>query len=178
MSGRRFRREYRVAALVDPVGDLQIVETPGAGDELPEPDRPCAAVSPGAEAALDQRDVDEILGQARVAEDRPHHRLVAAGPLQVDLEVLSAVRLEVVEPALDGVIDRDRYVEARRLGLDLFEVATAEHLTDLRFDLAQGHRVRGPVHPRRRQLEAVRETGLDRGRRRLFQLQRCRFRNG
>ncbi len=160
MSGRGLGREYRIATLIHPIGDSQIVQTCRAGDELPETDRPGPTVGPRAETALDQRYVDEILGQPRVTENRPHHPLVTPGALQVDLEIFAAIGLKEVKPALDGVVDRDRYVKARRLGLDLRELTPTEHLPDFGLDLIQPGRVHGLDRHGGWPIEAVWEAGF------------------
>ncbi len=79
MGGGRLGGEQRIAPLVHPIGDLQVVQAGRTRDELPESDSPSPAVGPRAETALDEGHVDEIFGKPGVPEDRPHHRLVPAG---------------------------------------------------------------------------------------------------
>ena len=72
----------------------------------------------------------EIFRKTGIAENGPHHRLVPAGTRKVNREVLAAIRLEVLQPPLDRVVDRDWDIEGGTLGLGGRRVRLTEQLQD------------------------------------------------
>jgi hypothetical protein len=118
---RRSRRLLRIAALVDPVVDLQPVHPGGPRHELVDARRSCAGVGARLVGALDVGHVDQVEGQPFLFEDLAEHRDVTPGADQAGLKtVLLAVGV-VVEPEQHLVVGHHRDVETRRHGGDPLE---------------------------------------------------------
>ena len=156
------RRLLGVPPLVGPPVDAEAVPAAGCRDELPGPGRLRHGVRLGREPAFDQRDVDEVLGEAVPDEDLLHHPDILPRAGQVQFEPLPSPGLEVADELLDRAGDpgEDTPLPFRHLlrggGEELFPHPLSlfrnvlEVFRHLKVDLAGGEDQVGGLFRRRR----------------------------
>src|SRR4051812_43535138 len=96
-----------VAALVDPEVGLDPVAAARADHELPESGRLRGGVGVGVEAALDHREIDEIVGNALSLQDGVHRGQPLRRAREPAAEVLAGVGLEETDVGDDRVVQLD-----------------------------------------------------------------------
>ena len=111
-------RLHRVTAFVDPVVDAQSLETAGGTDELPQPGGVGPRVGSWVEAALDHRQVEQVLRHSRLTQDGNDDVTIATGASMPRFPGLPTARLEEVNAGGDLGVGVNRQIAVRRQLVD------------------------------------------------------------